>query len=529
MNNTNSVKHQVALLQVQARSIIDEANASMLAERQVHLKSALAVVKRSLNSTRSLAFEVREFHALRELSSFITLAQKNKSLNAQPKNTDLLPVGHPASTASHAMTASALRNAQIQWVLSDNRISDEAKPLLASAFDAVPDSPEHKYAMTRLSLMKESRVPLEALVAAFGDGNSTIARRARAMLQRRDRKGRFAYQGGGISALIKRINGVVERLTGKTVSNSPDGKTVRVELPDGKLVDVPIDSGEFIKAVINPSADGFSGVPAKYSSSDTVVDEASLQYFDAPHGFEKDTSYTGAGQAFTDDSYNVVKNEDGTFSISQRGTGVDLGTADSWSEVQKTLQSDDENLAKEEGSQPIARLTDQQIDDMYDESKNPLDVKSPLETPEDTTPTKGAPDGFKYSYPDGAYKLSPQQVDWEPEGRDDQESTDYTDDPKVIAGKWKSEGLVARLRWLSFLRVRVATLLATPHFLTTKDLSKSLPNRFMLIWMKRAWMPTWKLPRFMMRLLALLKTRMLLLLLVKQIKLLFLKQLFQKM
>jgi DNA polymerase III epsilon subunit-like protein/8-oxo-dGTP pyrophosphatase MutT (NUDIX family) len=446
VNNTNSVKHQVALLRVQARSIIDEANASMPAERQVHLKSALAVVKRSLNTTRSLAFEVREFQALRELSSFITLAQKNKSLNAQPKNTDLLPVGHPASTASHAMTASALRDAQIQWILSDNRISDEAKPLLASAFDAVPDSPEHKYAMTRLSLMKESRVPLEALVAAFGDGNSTLARRARAMLQKRDSKGRFAYQGGGISTRVKRISGVVERLTGKTVSSSPDGKTVRVELPDGRLTDVPIDSSEFIKAVINPSADGYSGVPAKYSSSDTVVDEASLQYFEAPHGFHPDDSHTGKGKGFTDDSYNVVKNEDGTFSISQRGTGVDLGTANSWSEVQKILQSDDANLAKAEGSQPIAHLTDQQINDMYDPSKNPFDIKSPFETPTDTTPAKGAPDGFEFSYPDGAYKLSPHQDTWEPEGHDGQDSPDYTDDPKVLAGKWKAEGLIGRLK-----------------------------------------------------------------------------------
>ena len=446
MNNKNSVKNQVALLRVQVRSIIDEANASMPAERQVHLKSALAVIKRSLDTTRSLAFEVREFQALRELSSFITLAQKNKSLNAQPKNTDLLPVGHPASTASHAMTASALRNAQIQWLLSDVRISDDAKPLLASAFSAVPDSPEHKYAMTRLSLMTESKVPLEALVAAFGDGNSVAARRARAMLQRRDRKGRFAYQGGGISALIKRANGVVERLTGHTVSSSPDGKTVRVELPNGKLVDVPVDSGEFIKAVLNPTADGFSGVPAKHSASDTVVDEASLQYYEAPHGFHPDDSHTGAGKGYTDDSYNVVKNDDGTFSISQRGTGVDLGTANSWSEVQKTLQSDDANLAKAEGSQPIAHLTDQQINDMYDPSKNPLDVKSPFETPADITPAKGAPDGFEYSYPDGAYKLSPHQDAWEPEGHDGQDSSDYTDDPKVIAGKWKAEGLVARLK-----------------------------------------------------------------------------------
>ena len=374
-SSNNSVKRQVALLRAQVFSAVNEANSSISPERQVTYKSALTVIKRSLDASRNKPFEVREFHAMRELSAFITLSQKNKSLSQIPRNTDLLPVGHPASTTNHAMTASAFVNAQIQWALADSRISDEARPLLASLYTSEPESPEYKYALIRLGALPPGSAPLEALVASFGDGNSFAARRARAMLQRRDRKGRFAYQGGGIKALIKRLSGVVENLTGKTVSSSSDGNTVRVELPDGRLVDVPVDSGEFIKAIINPTPDGFSGIPAQYSAGDTIADEASLQFFDAPHGFTKDDSYSGDGVMYTDDSYDIIKRSDGTFDVSQRGA-KGLGTADSWSESMKLIQSDEPNLIKAEGSkgEQIARLTPQQIDDMYDPEKNPFDV-----------------------------------------------------------------------------------------------------------------------------------------------------------
>lgn len=446
MNAKNSVELQVALIRAQVFATLEEANSLVPVERRVPKKSALKVVKRSLESTRGLAFEVREFTALRDLDSFLSLAHYNKSKSVFSKNTDLLPVSHPASTARHSMTASGLMHARAQWLLADERISETARPLLASAFTSKPGSSEYIYAVTRLNALPKGSYPLEALVAAFGDGNSYAARRARAMLQRRDRKGRFAYQGGGISALIERTNGSVERLTGKTVSTSPDGKTVRMETPGGFLVDVPLEAGEFIKAVINPTKDGYSGIPAEVSLSDKTYKESDLQKFDAPHGFSKDESYQGEGTKYTDDAYDVIKYDNGEFEVSRRGGAGPIGIVDSWAATQKMIQDDEPNLDKEEGREPIARLSEQDIEDMYDETKNPLDVKNPLGEEEEAVETTAQPKEFKsFTTPQGAFKLPIDPTDYEPEGYTDQDSTNYNDDPKFLSEKFPTEKITAAL------------------------------------------------------------------------------------
>ena len=113
-NNRDSVMSQVRLIQLQVFAAIEEANAGVAPERRVTPKSALTVVKRSLNSTRNLPFEVREFHAMRELSAFISLVQKNNFSDTFTNHTDLLTSAHPSSTRTHGLSASALSKARLR-------------------------------------------------------------------------------------------------------------------------------------------------------------------------------------------------------------------------------------------------------------------------------------------------------------------------------------------------------------------------------------------------------------------------------
>jgi hypothetical protein len=319
-------------LNQQFLDIAEEANLSISKHRHVTPGAALTVVKRSFAAHKNSPLEVQEFHAMRELSAFIALMQANKVSSVYTNHTDLLPISHPASTRLHALTASALTKARLRWTLADPRISEEASPLLAAAFVAEPNSVEYVYAVTRLNALPAGSFPLEALVAAFGDGNSTIALRARAMLQRRDRKGRFAEMGGGLRALIRRANGMIQNLNGRAVSQGIEGDTFDFETPDGKLYRVPAGNVEAVKAMIpsQQTPDGYAKNPAKASAKDPVINEADLVEVDAPEGFRRDDAWSpkkedrdiygedvDLGVKYTDDAYDVIKMENNQFAKDQ--------------------------------------------------------------------------------------------------------------------------------------------------------------------------------------------------------------------
>ena len=320
----SSIEEQTQKINAAALDIVDKANAEFSGTRTITKKAALTVISRSLAKNESEAFSIRKHKALTELSHYIALAQSNRALTASVENTDLLPIAHPRSTRDNDMTLASLMNHRARWITDDPEIQDDkARTLLASALTSHPASVEYEYAITHLSTMPQGMVPQYALLAALGDGNSSAARRARAMVQRRDRKGRFAEMGGGLRALIKRAsNGLVQSLTGIAVSQGIDGDTFDMELPNGKLVRVPATSAEAIKAILpsTQTKDGYSKTPAKVSIGDPVISEADLEVVDAPDGFkldetwspsEDDVDYYGTkidlGKKFTDDAYDVVK------------------------------------------------------------------------------------------------------------------------------------------------------------------------------------------------------------------------------
>ena len=324
-NKTLSTKEQAKRLKKKVYSIVDKANSEFSAERRISRRAATLVVKKSLLSTVGLEYSLREYRALKSLSEFINLAHHDKSVSTSVDQfTDLLPVGHPSSTKPHAMTASAFAQARLNWVLADPRIPSESKPLVASVLVDSPTSESYIYSMTRIESDPNNSIPIQALIASYGGGNSRAARSLRARLQRRDRYGRFAYMGGGLRALFRRGDGSVVSFTGEPVAESANG--IVVESPDGKLREIKSDSNvknlegndpsadlpvEFIKArlEIEGLEDGFSPTPARVKTGDPIVDEADVAILDMPPGFRVDDSYKGAGTKYTDDAYDVIKHD----------------------------------------------------------------------------------------------------------------------------------------------------------------------------------------------------------------------------
>jgi UvrD-like helicase C-terminal domain/AAA domain len=470
----NLTNKQMKKLTSSAMALVASANEGHDAYRQVTPRAARTIVERSLNKSRKLPFSVREYLAVRDLSDFISVLQKDKTNLDKVRNADLLPVGHPSSKRPHAMTASALRAERGRWYACDPRITnDEARTIIASAFSAPEFSPEETYYLTRLLALPQGSAPLSALLASYGGGNSRAARSARARMQRRDRKGRFAWQGGGMSALVRRRDGSTRRLTGRTVAQGVgNDDTFDFETPDGKIYRVPASSAESSKGYLelDEYPDGYSPAAAKISGDDVVIPEESLVTVEAPNGFRRDESYDGPGTRYTDDAYTVTKldpnNPDHEDSIpgdfwSRDVSGkmriddkkpVYLVTRDddspiaeniplqNWGDVQDAIRADEPVRDREEGREPdpIATLNEEQLNRLYDE----VGDRDPYEAINDilgkTAQPKAEETAFEFDDPTGA-DLVDDSDQYEPVGRTSQDSEDYTDDPAILAQRYSED------------------------------------------------------------------------------------------
>ena len=331
--NLSTIEEQTQKIKDAALALIKDANSEFTGTRTVTHRAAITIIERSIAKNESEPFSVRKHRALTELSQYITLAQQNRSLNSVPEHTDLLPVAHPRSTRAHDMTVASLMHYRARWVTDDPTIKDATvRTLLASALTAHPSSAEYEYSVARLESFPEGQIPQYALLAALGDGNSSLSRRARAMIQRRDRKGRFAFMGGGLRSLIRGANGVVRALNGRAIAQGVDTDTFDVETPDGKIFRVPAGNVEAVKAIIpsQQTRDGYGKGPAKVSAKDPVLNEADLVEVEAPEGFRRDDAWSpkkedrdnygenvDLGVKYTDDAYDVVKMENNQFAKDQ--------------------------------------------------------------------------------------------------------------------------------------------------------------------------------------------------------------------
>jgi hypothetical protein len=488
-------------------AMTDISNVDMPAARTVSHGSALAVMRRSLARTDELPMSVRSHLAFRDLSDFISMSQKSKSNLTRPLNTDLLPIGNPMSTAPSAMTAAAFRYAEARWIASDPRITDdEARTVLTASLAAAPFSDERAYYSTRLSALPAGVIPLEALVAGLGDGNSTAARRARAQKQLRDSEGKWIFMGGGLRVLVRRANGSVNSFSGRAIA-AGDGindMSVDMEIGNGRIARVPAASAVSSKAYLpnQQTPDGFATTPAKYSASDPVINEADIQYVDSPHGFDQDPNYEGPGTRYSDGYYSVTKFEAGdpntpentgtdpsqpTFAVARvNDDGSDeapLGYADNWSGAQDGIRADQPKRDEEEGrpEDPVARLDgpptaqepqaaprrgrqqpvaqpeatpeatpvgelpeDAPEDIPLDEDIEPIDIPEDVTPQADINPNADVDSQMEYDVPTDSYAIDP-NANYIPKGRRNEEAEDYTDDPAALAQIYNAGELTSAL------------------------------------------------------------------------------------
>lgn len=351
-------KNQALTLRASVLSVLESVN-NTSTSRKVTKKAAFTVILRSLYKTKGLPFSLRQHMALKELSLYINLAQHNKDTSLTLSNTDLLPVSHPRSTRNHAMSSSALRISQSRWYADDPRITNEkVKTVLASAFASLPGSTEHTYFTSLLTSLPQGSIPTEALLAAFGGGNSHLARKLRAMKQRRDSKGQFAFEGGGLHIFVRMRDGKIFGLAGRQVAEVGGGDDVQIELPGGKIAEVPASKGTFVKAVL-PTPAGYTPNPIEPDIEDlpNVINEQDIKYVDAPAGWEENKNFTHMlGYPVWQDGAFTVKiqtdrNGQRHFTlVASNGAGGHraqrpIGQYKSWAEVQDALRGNEEKLA----------------------------------------------------------------------------------------------------------------------------------------------------------------------------------------
>jgi hypothetical protein len=304
-----------------------QENAKVPVERRVTQRDIEIVAARSLNKTAGLERASRFFAAYKEVASFVTLATTGKNQFEITQNRDLLAIGHPLSTRSHVMTASAYSETVARWIAADPRIADEARPIVAAVYMTGIGSVDYEHAVARLAALPAGLVPQEFVIDAqlkpitasfkswlgriFGGGNSSLARSLRAKKQLRDREGEFAEQGGGMQFYVRMPDGTYKSKVGSHAGNADNGTDFLVEvsgdpdIPDG-IIQVPASMTKAIQAIIPGDDAGAVSLPEGVEA----VDLATVQRKDTPDGWklvrEKGEGESGPDKVYaTEDGYEV--------------------------------------------------------------------------------------------------------------------------------------------------------------------------------------------------------------------------------
>jgi len=310
-----------------------QQNALVASIRQVAIKDVLKFTDRYIASKLDNE-DPRDvfFNAAREVTSFVEYAVNGPALERvmAVEHRDLLPAAHPFSTKTISpITASALRVRNAAWVAWDPRITDDAaRKAVFDAYVQQPNTTKGLYAVARLESLTASVVPadikLGAVTAAFGVGNpfagnnSSAARSARAKLQRRDRKGRFAEMGGG-SRILAMIGNMIKSFTGKFAGIPQDSNNIEVEIAGnsdlpGGIYSVPASKVEGLKAILRGNMVS-PAVPANSRNSRAAIDLQDLlaSRKSAPTGWTDN----GDGKFTSADGYSVSQ-----IDIPQDATGM---------------------------------------------------------------------------------------------------------------------------------------------------------------------------------------------------------------
>jgi hypothetical protein len=387
----NAKAKRTKALSDEVLSLVHEANATALPERHVTPRAALIVMARAMNELSSLSDDSRRHGVLREVSKFISLNQKTLLASVSMKHADLLPKGHPLSPLNASLTDADLRKKYAEWIAADPEIADEARPLVAMAHSLAPESIEREHAFMRLRALAASVVPayfkiddVTAITAAFSDGNSSAARRARVALQWRDRFGQWIEMGRGINFRFRMPDGSIATGKGNYVGAGSNPVVERTSTgtsltSESGLIEVSGVPGlaPGLYAINSKNAAAYQArIPGFEAPQDPSFDDqfdadipsiADLQKArrDLPIGWKKQGPYY-----VSDDNYAVIPGPNGQpqavtrLNADGRPAGT-VGNARNWSEVNDLIEKDqpsfDKEIARieaegEEGKLPLARI-----------------------------------------------------------------------------------------------------------------------------------------------------------------------------
>jgi hypothetical protein len=185
------------------------------------------------------------------------------------------------------------------------------------------------------------------ITAAFGDGNSSAARRARVALQWRDKKGRWVEMGRGANFNFTMPDGSMGSASGVYVGVAPDGRNGLIQVTGDKnladgIYSVTPQNVETFSARIPQEALKKAGI--KKTAPQQVFGTPSLQSLkdsrlDAPTGWKKNQD----GTFSSDDNY-TVKSGDGEFTLWRQNEdgslGEKVGDAANWAEINDLANGD---------------------------------------------------------------------------------------------------------------------------------------------------------------------------------------------
>jgi len=175
---------------------------------------------------------------------------------------------------------------------------------------------------------KKTRTIESAITAAFPGDDAW--RSAKAKLQRRDRRGRFAEMGGGFSFVVKMLDGNMFRVSGTIVGQSGnedvDVKVVGSDVIADGVYSINSKKGEAVKAIINRQALEDSNIgKSKPVSDDVFVDFNDLKAkpLENKNKFRRGKNAKARGMKDTSvDGKLASAGEDGTLEIKRVAPGA---------------------------------------------------------------------------------------------------------------------------------------------------------------------------------------------------------------
>lgn len=144
-----------------AYDLLEEANAKLPEGRQVSKATIRDLIRRELPEIP---------RAYRATINFLTTVE-NPSTNTPTRHTDLLPAGHPLSTV--IASEPELRQAASEYFSADPNLSEDLRPLIASAIQASPDSATRLFCT---ELLYAQSIPL-TVHALIEEADKTVAER----------------------------------------------------------------------------------------------------------------------------------------------------------------------------------------------------------------------------------------------------------------------------------------------------------------------------------------------------------------